>query len=258
MLNHEFSSRTKHSQAWILSLIASWDAFEICSDLLLKYVGTPDRFKLYQNDVDTFFIAQFPEINMVGQDGTKNGRAWLSDAMAFGSRFSYGIFNDMKRAFVPEIKTIVNRFNYTMIAGQSKGGANALCCNFLLRECSFNNVESWGFANPPIATPLGCDILDAHGVCHTNFVTDPFSPSLPSDPTDDATAFNKRLYGTTHELWGGSSVFDHSYLNITKSLIYWFIQQYKNCNDQVQKEKYINDAIYWSGMIQPGNDLIKK
>jgi len=249
----EFTERSRHVQAWIISMIVSWDDFDKITTLLEKYVGIPTRMKLYQKDIDTFFTAWYEKENrtLIAFDGTKNAGAWISDFIAIGGKFHQGIKSAMDDVFMPAIKTI-EKLSYVMSTGQSRGGADALYANYLLRKAGLPDVESWNFSGPYITTPEGKEACKRLGVRHTNFLTDAFSHSLPSDPTDEAGVLHGDHYGPVEQLLGGSSVFDHSYLNMTKNLIYWLLQP-ERVND-----RFIEDAKFLANLIRHGNDLIKK
>jgi len=254
MIKQEFVDHTKVVQAWVLAMIASWyDDLEKISNLVMKYVGTPEKLDLFDKTVDSWFIAQFPEMNMFGINGTKNGFAWVSDIDAFGHDFHSGIFESAEHVIVPEFSVVKNDQKPTIGSGQSRGGALALATNYLLKKQGYCNIETWNFSGPYITTNSGKEKMSSLGIRHTNFVTDPYG-ELPSDPTDDVGVFKGSHYGHIETLLGGASVFDHSYLNITYKLVVWLLKQYS----EKRESKYINDAVFLAGLIERGNDLIKK
>lgn len=247
MLKESFSKLTRHSQAWILAMIAGWDDFDKIASLILKYVGTPKYFKLIQEDVDTFFIAQFSEMNIVSFCGTKNTAAWISDFSAFtiNGRFHPSIFEDVEKQFFPHVDWFENKDLYTMVTGQSKGGADAVIANYLLSISGFSDSESWNFSGPFVTTEKGIIDMKNHGVRNTNFNTDPFS-SLPSDPTDDVGVFRGRHYGENHQLYGSGGPTDHGYHQITLHLAVW-----------LRANGFTDDALYMLDLARC-RDLIKK
>jgi hypothetical protein len=253
MLKQEFIEHTKTIKSMISAWAASWNDLEKIESLLTKYIGT-GLVTLFDKKVDSWFVAQFPEINIVGIDGTKNWKAWASDADVFGADFHDGIFDDTRDVILPEcLSVITNKRKNTLVTGQSRGGLVAQFLNYLLRQNGFENVESFGFANPYGTTESGKEKMRALGVRHTSFVTDPFG-SLSSDPTDDVGVIKGSHYGHLETLYGGSGLYDHSYLNITYKLTAWLLQQY----EKKHEEKCLKDAIFLAGLIEPGNDLIKK
>jgi hypothetical protein len=253
MIKQEFIDHTKTVRAWIIAMIASWDDdLEKITNLILKYVGNPE-LKLFNEKVDSWFIAQFPEMNIIGIDGTKNIPAWISNLDGIGKDFHPGIYESTDDVIMPSCSIIKNKRKNTLVAGQSRGGLVALYVNYLLRATGFENVESFGFANPFGTTDSGKDKMKLLGIRHTNFVTDPFG-SLPSDPTDDVGVIGGCHYGHVETLYGGAGVFDHSYLNITLKLSAWLLRQY----DEKHDEKCLRDAIFLAKMADKGNDLIKK
>jgi hypothetical protein len=252
MIKQEFIDHTKTVRAWIIAMIASWDDLEKITNLILKYVGNPE-LKLFNEKVDSWFIAQFPEMNIIGIDGTKNIPAWISNLDGFGTYFHDGIFDATHDTILPECAIIKNTRKNTLIAGQSRGGLIALFLNYLLKGQGYQNVESFGFANPFGTTNAGTENMRKFGIRHTNFVTDAFG-SIPSDPTDDVGVIGGGHYGHVETLYGGAGVFDHSYLNITLKLSAWLLRQY----DEKHDEKLLRDAVFLAKMADKGNDLIKK
>jgi hypothetical protein len=254
MIKQEFIEHTKTVRSWIIAMIASWDDdLDKITNLLMKYVGTPEQMNLFDKKVDSWFIAQFQEMNIIGINGTKNNEAWISNLDGFGKYFHDGIFDATHDTILQECPNIKNIRKNTLISGQSRGGLIALFLNYLLKGQGYENVESFGFANPFGTTDAGKENMHRLGIRHTNFVTDPFG-SLPSDPTDDVGVIRGGHYGHVETLYGGAGVFDHSYLNITYKLIAWFLKQY----NEKHEHKCLQDAIFLAGLIEKGNDLIKK
>lgn len=254
-MDESFLKLSKHSQAWLISLIASWDNFGICSELLLEYIGVPRKFNLVQKPNDTFFIAQYEDMNIVGSDGTKNLLEWITnfDGVPLGKKFHPGLDRSVRTHFVKYIKDIDNKDIYTLSAGQSNGGAESLLRNYYLRKHEFKDVESFGFASPYIATSDGIKELKKYGIRHTGWYTDCWS-DIPSDPTDDVGVLGGKHYGESIIIEGSGSISDHSYLNITYKMIATFLEW------SVNDKRYGYDAMFWSKLVRSieGKRLIKK
>lgn len=252
MLKQEFIEHTKTVRSWIVAMIASWDDdLDKITNLLMKYVGTPEQMNLFVKTYDAWFIAQFKEMNIIGINGTRQPFTWISNLNGFGTYFHDGIFDATHDTILPECAIIKNIRKNTLVIGQSRGGLIALFLNYLLKCGGYENVESFGFANPFGTTDPGKEKMKSFGICHTNFVTDAFG-SLPSDPTDDVGRGGH--YGHVETLYGGAGPYDHSYLNITLKLSAWLLRQYNEKHEQ----KCLQDAIFLAGLIENGNDLIKK
>lgn len=254
MIHDKFSALSRHSQALIISCIAAWDDLEKCTNLMLKYVGTPLYFYLFQKPTDTYFIAQFDTVNLIGCDGTKNKMEWLVNlnGIPFGKPFHPGFYEQVKSSMGDIVMAIKNPELYTLIAGQSNGEPEALLRNYFLKRNNFSNVESIGFNGPTCATEEGVKLFKEKGVRHSHWESDPWS-TIPSDPTDDTGVIGGKHYGEIKKLFGSGSVSDHSYLNIMLKLLATFSAWSK------KQERYLIDAQFWADLYYCGNgrDLIK-
>jgi hypothetical protein len=226
-----------------------------CSDLLLKYVGTPEQFNLFQKSTDTFFIAQFEDMNLIGCDGTKNWREWAVNlnGLPFGRPFHPGIDDQVRDSMGDIVMCLRNPSLYTLIGGHSNGEAEAVLRNYYLRRNDVQNIESIGFNGPYVATSEGAELFKKVGLRHTHWEIDAWS-TIPSDPTDDTGVLGGRHYGDCKRLLGSGSVSDHSYLNdllkLTTTFLAW----------SEAKPRYLIDAMFWARLYYEGTgrDLIKK
>lgn len=221
----QFWSSHFHTQALVMAWIAAWDNRDKILSLLREIVGEPLVFRFVQDKWDSFFIAEFTEVTWISFSGTRSNWAWASDAMAWWKNgFHYGITNSMDHLFVPLIK-FINRDKPVRIAGQSRGGADALYANLKLRSKGFVDVESDNFSGPFIAAPTGYYQLAKAKVRHTNLVRDKYQDignqreALPSDPTDDVGVFRGRHYGTTINIGGSEGPFSHGYYSILNAFV---------------------------------------
>lgn len=208
----------------------------------------------FQKPTDTYFVAQFDEMNLIGCDGTKNNAEWLINlnGIPFGNPFHPGFDGQAKNSMGDIVMSIKNPNLYTLLGGQSNGEPEALLRNYYLKRNNFPNVESIGFNGPMCVTKEGAKLLEEKGVRHSHWESDAWS-KFPSDPTDETGPVGGVKYGKSEVLFGSGSVSDHTYLNIMLKMAIVFMA-WSN-----RMEKYISDAQFWAGLYYNGNgrDLIK-
>jgi hypothetical protein len=217
-----------HTQALVMAFVAAWDDKEKMLRLIRDIVGKPfgNDIKFVQDKWDSFFVAEYAEVAWIGFCGTRSNWAWASDFMAWWKKgYHYGIANSMDSLFAPSSGSL-RRDTSVRLAGQSRGGADALYANMLLKRLGgFADVESIGICSPYIAAPAGMAELKKLNIRHTNVFRDKYDDignqrdALPSDPTNNVGVFRGKHYGMCIDVGGSEGPFSHGYYSTLNAYV---------------------------------------